>query len=47
MKLEDKMKLYPTIQADHCKKCGNRWYFKRPDALECTTCGDDSQKETK
>lgn len=38
MKLEDKMKKFPTVKGSRCR-CGNLWYFKRPDALECTTCG--------
>ena len=42
MKLEDKMRAYPTIEGDYCcKKCGNKWFFKKTDLdYECTTCGN-------
>lgn len=40
MKLEDKMKKWPTIKADNCPRCGNPWWFRKDQEgmLECTTC---------
>jgi len=43
MKLEDKMKRFPTVHGDNCLGCGNPWFFDVSlDELhgkQCTTCG--------
>ena len=43
MKLEDKMKKYPTVKSDRCNECGNPWFWNKGDILECTTCGNVAQ----
>jgi hypothetical protein len=37
--LEAMMSEYKTVERNHCKHCGNAWWFDMPDKWQCTTCG--------
>jgi hypothetical protein len=45
VKLADMVEKYPTVEADECEGCGNRWAFQMTDRLRCTTCGRSRQAE--
>ena len=37
--------MFESVKREHCKSCGNPWWFDKSDRFTCTMCGDFLMKE--